>query len=183
MAELVDTTYADPTAVSGATDQSYLWIGFLLILLLVAGIGLFIAFTARKKARRKLAFEKKALKVILPKQQNPDEDRRDPKEVISVMEAVFSSLHYFYESNWKKKLWEGQPTFSFEVATSKGEIFFYVVTPKQYVDQLERQIHSQFPNAHIEPAFDYDIFLEGEGVSAVGSVQLLRSRIFPIKTY
>lgn len=179
-----DYTTVEETGSAGAlASPALVFFGLLIALVVVAVVA--AAWLKRRERTRTLAvFEKKALKVILPKvQAGAEEDKRDPKEVIGVMEPLFSSLHYFHQNDWKKKLWEGQPTFSFEICAQRGEIFFYVICPAVYADQLERQIHAQYPTAHIEPALDFDIFLEEGGEAAVGAVQLMKSRIFPIKTY
>ncbi|MCC2631703.1 MAG: hypothetical protein K0S20_402 [Patescibacteria group bacterium] len=155
-------------------------------LLLIAGLiaAAYFLLLKRKKERKLRLFDSVGIKVVLPKQlQEAQEDRRDPKDVLGVMEAVYTSIHHFYESGLKQRVWEGQPTFSFEVVAHSGEIFFYVVAPKEAIPQVERQIHSQYPHAHIEPAHDYDIFLEKGGASAVASVGLLKQGIFPIRTY
>lgn len=146
---------------------------------------LFVIWFLRKRNRAisARALGKTGLRVILPRPVTPQEERRDPKELIGVMEPVFASLSYFYEPNVFKRFWQGQPTFSFELVAHHGELYFYCVCPEEFIDQVERQIHAQYPNAHIEKASDYDVFLEPEGESAVGALGLMRSHIFPVRTY
>lgn len=180
-------TYQSSSYTSFSTEPaetSSIWsdIGGAIFLLLIVAI-ITAVIIRRNRLHIKKLTEAKALSVTLPKQVQTEEDRRDPKEVIGVMEAVHSSLHHFYQKKWLQVFWEGQPTFSYEAVARDGEIFFYVVAPLQYHDQIERQIHAHYPNAHIEPASDHDLFLKKGGESAVGAVSLIKSQIFPIRTY
>lgn len=175
------TTY--DASSQGATASSVAGVLLWLVVLVVLGCGLFFAWQYRKRQHQKRLLTVKALKVVLPKTKPDAEDRRDPKEVIGVMEAFFSAIHHFHEPNKWKGFWFGQPTFSFEIVAQAGEIFFYVITPVEYVDQVERLLHSQYSTAHIERAKDYDVFLGDGGEGAIGSLQLRRSYIFPIRTY
>lgn len=182
MTDYGTTIYSDDYEVV-AEGFNLPWLPIFLAVFILILLGFTVIILKRKRIRQLHAFDKRALKVVLPKQQNPETEKRDPKDMIGVMEPLFTSLHHFYEHNRKERFWLGQPTFSFEITAHHGEIYFYVVAPTPYLDALERQIHAQYPNAHIELAQDYDIFLERGGESAVGALQLLRQRIFPIKTY
>lgn len=172
------------TTSSGAASGSLFWPVLLLVvlLLLLAGGALFL-FLRRRRVLQQQLFDIRALKVMLPKQSGQDDDRRDPKEILGVMEPLFGALQHFHNEEKLHSLWYGQPTFSFELVTHHGEIFFYVMAPHRFLDQIERQIHAQYPSAHIEQAYDYDIFLEKGGHSAAAALQLSRSHIFPIRTY
>ncbi|MEI6477961.1 MAG: hypothetical protein WCO52_03155 [bacterium] len=178
-----DTSYTD--GGSSTTNTAALLVtDFLLAVLL---IGLAVAaryiYMRRTKQHQDRALKTRALRVTMPKQlANPD-DRRDPKEIMGVMEAVFTSLHHFYDSSWFDTFLKGQPTFSFELAAHDGEIFFYVICPSDTVDQVERQIHGQYPAAQIEEATDYDVFIKEGGATASGGIQLMKQQIFPIRTY
>lgn len=155
------------------------------IVLIVICIALAFVFIYVANRKRKLHLqgniEKKAIKVCLPKNRN--EEKKDPKELIGAMENLYSTLHYFYVHKYLKRFWYGQPTFTFEITAQKGEIFFYVVVPTEYLSQIERHIHSQYPEAHLEVVDDYDIFLENDGIPAVATLELGQKEIFPIKTY
>lgn len=178
----MDDTFFESTKV--ATDSSGLLPlilgGFFLV---GVGIALFLIFRRRIQARYEAQFNMQALQIILPKQSDEDDTKRDAKELTSLMEPVYAAIQHFYKENIKYKWWLGQPTFSFEIVAQKGEIFFYVVGPTEFLPALERQIHAQYPDAHIELAQAHDIFLDAEGESAVGAVELLRPTIFPIKTF
>jgi hypothetical protein len=156
---------------------------FLTILIVGSIVAYYKFIAARMKARYARQVDVRALKVSLPKQADDDDNRRDPKELTALMEPIYASIQHFYQSDTRKKLWEGQPTFSFEIVAQHGEIFFYVAGPQEHLGSLERQIHAQYPNAQIELATDYDLFLEAHGESSVAAVDLMKGEIFPIRTY
>ena len=175
---------ADPVSTASiSVGFDYVTAFLIMLVVLAMGVGIYFLLKLRTNAQQKKHFANGALKVTLPKQKPDPDDRRDPKELIGVMEAVYSSLHHFHDSKKMHSFWNGQPTFSFEIAVQNGEVYFYVVAPKEYLGQVERQIHSQYPAAHIEATKTHDIFLEKGNESALAALQLLKSYIFPIKTY
>ncbi len=177
-----DYSTASPASNSGISAG--LLFGITAAVLIIGCIAVWIYISKKRAESEKLRFESlKAIKVLLPKQQKEDEERRDPKELIGLMEPVFSVMQHFHETKYFRQLIHGQPTFSFEIVTHHGEIYFYVVTPGEYIEQMERQIHSQYPSAQIEPAHDYDIFAEKGGESEVAALKMLKPYIFPIRTY
>ena len=177
------TTDFGQSATVSSSGSSIWGILALVILAVAVGVALFFFLKKRLEARYSNQFTMRALQITLPKQSDEDDTKKDPKELTGLMESVYSSIQHFYQSEVKNKIWLGQSTISFEIVAQKGEIFFYVVAPEDYLAAIERQIHAQYPNAHIELAQDHDIFLDKEGESAVAAVQLLKSQIFPIKTY
>jgi hypothetical protein len=172
----------DTTTSSGGADSLLVLV---LVSLIVAGgvVVLFVLLKKRFLIRRKALLDLRALRVQLPKTRQDDSQRRDQKELIAAMEPVFAAVQHVAVNGWWKKLWLGQPVFSFELTANKGEIDFYILAPKQYVQQLERIIHAQYPAAHIEPATGYDIFVNPEGESCAAAIAHRGSYIFPIRTY
>jgi len=155
--------------------------GLILVGVIIVAVIFFLR--RRMQARYTKQFDMRALQISLPKQSDEDDTKKDPKELTALMEQVYSAVQHFYEPDIKNRWWLGQPNFSFEIVAQKGEIFFYVVCPESIISSMERQIHAQYPNAHIELVEDHDIFLDAEGESAVAAVELLKSHIFPIKTF
>lgn len=180
-----DYSYSSNSSASTSSDVSNQVLGWgaVALFLIAIGVGVYFLLKVRKRSLRHAVKSNRALKVILPKQKPDQEDRRDPKEMIGMMEAFYASLQHFHESNRWKAFWYGQPTFSFEITARAGEIYFFVVAPEQFLPQIERQIHSQYPNAHIEPTREHDIFLEKGGESAVSALKLNKQYIFPFRTY
>lgn len=169
---------------SSTTGGSSIW-PFVLFIVVVAGLMVLAFFLLKKRRliRRRQRLKMRALKVILPKQQKEDEEKRDPKELIGLMEPVFAAVQHLLNHSLRHKIWEGQPTVSFEIVAHGGEIFFYVLCPEHFMQALEQQIHAQYPSAQIERSDDYDLFSEKEGHSAIAAIGMLRQRIFPIRSY
>jgi hypothetical protein len=159
----------------------------LLFLLVFAGvlavIALYFILKKRNLGHIQQHMALGVLRVTLPKQQEQDDQKRDPKELTGIMEAVYASLQTFFISDNLKAFWQGQPTFSFEIAAHAGEVIFYVVAPKSTLHLLEQQIHAQYPTAVIEPDTEYLLFEHGQMVSTVAGLALQKSLVFPIKTY
>lgn len=125
------------------------------------------------------------LQVSVPKRQEQKEKNtaEERKINISVMEQLFASLSNIREPMFTR-LFYGPFYMSFEISTptDTNEIFFYVGTPKKFLTIVEKQIHSFYPDAHIERINDYDIFVPNGG--AAGSYMILKKDfVFPIRTY
>jgi TraM recognition site of TraD and TraG len=181
----VADTYTSSTYDTAPTSNyGGLFLGLGFGIFLIAFIFGFIAFNRKKNALRKQRDESvRSMKIILPKQQKEDEERRDPRELVAVMEPVYAVIQHFYESGFKRRMLYGQPTFSFEIVSHHGEIYFYVLAPEDFLDAMERQIHAQYPSAHIELAHDYDVFAEQGGESSVAALALQKNQMFPVRTY
>ncbi len=157
------------------------------VILLVLLTALAVAFLIAKKKRDLLHYTDqlnvRGVKIVLPKQTEEDDKKRDPKELTGLMEPVFSAVQHFYVHKWWKRVWEGQPTFSFEVAVHGGEVHFYLFGPADLLPNIEQQVHAQYPSAQITPSDDHALFTNQELISAVGALALTKSLIFPIRTY
>lgn len=180
---IYETGSSDAPATFLDQIMSNLGVIITIAVLIALGILAFYIIKKRKRLHQEFNLDKRALKVTLPKQQHDERDRKDPKEIIGFMEPFIASFAHYYETDFKQRFWYGQPTFSFEIAVHHGEVFFYVVAPSPYIEQIERQIHAQYTSAMVEPANDHDIFLEKGGYSSIGTLQLARSYIFPVRTY
>lgn len=76
----------------------------------------------------------------------------------------------------------GNRHITFEIATEGELITFYVSTPKELVDFVEKQITSQYPEALVEQAPYPNIFPK-EGRVAATQLVLKRPEYYPIKIY
>ncbi|MDA3815402.1 MAG: DUF87 domain-containing protein [Patescibacteria group bacterium] len=107
------------------------------------------------------------------------------KEEISVMEHLLTTLSDIHNRrNFFAKFIYGPPQITFEMAVpSDGEqISFYVSMPSIIRELVEKQIHSFYPDAHIEQVKDYTIFRPGS--YTVGSfLKLKKKNAYPIRTY
>ncbi|KKQ90305.1 MAG: hypothetical protein UT11_C0009G0008 [Berkelbacteria bacterium GW2011_GWA2_38_9] len=124
------------------------------------------------------------LKVIMPREQKGAEDeKKDFRELLSVVEPFLASLSHIYQK--PKIISFGQEIISLEILAKNREIFFYVAAPKNYAIMVEKQIHGQYPAAHIEISKDdYKLFPhDGQYAVDAASLDLRRSFIYPIRTY
>ena len=109
------------------------------------------------------------------------ENLKTTAEITSVMDQMLSSLASLYQEGIKGILY-GQPIVSFEIVAKDREIIFFLGVPRDLQGQIQKQVHSYYPHASIEPSGDFRIFKEGMKTSC-GIVQTSRSYIYPIKTY
>lgn len=178
--------FGSGVATTAASSGSFWVVAGWVLLLAAIAVMTFLIWLKRKRLllRLRRQVDMRALRVMLPRESAElPEGKKDPKEVIAVMEPVYAALSHFYEKKSSSRFWNGQPTFSFEIVAHGGEVYFYVLAPVDHVDALERQIHAQYPSAHIEQTDDYDLFLSETGESAVAGLTLNRSFIFPVRTY
>lgn len=139
--------------------------------------------------RRKADFQRSLsltfLKVILPKKNSELDDKkettRDFKEMVALMEQLYSSLKSVYSTKILKKIL-GQDTLSFEYVSHDSEIHFFVVVPKNYKFLIEKQINGFYPDAVIEETTEYNIF-ENRKYHSAAYLNTAKDFFFPIKTY
>ena len=109
--------------------------------------------------------------------------QRTEKELISVMEQLYSSFSNIHSKGWNKFLY-GEPYLALEMAVHHvgEEIFFYMAVPKTYEQIFEKQVHGFFSAAEVEKVKDYNIF-NPNGVSLGAYVKLSANQMLPFKTY
>jgi len=108
-------------------------------------IGFFIVLKIlKKKVDYKRTLNLTFLKITLPKKNSDLDEKKettkDFKEMIGLMEQLFSSLKSIYSKKILKKIL-GQDLLSFEYISHESEILFYVVIPKKYKYLIEKQIN------------------------------------------
>ncbi len=172
-------------------DLNYLLYSLTVILALASGISgawmvacSFLNF--RVQINRSLSMDLEVIrvsKVVKPRGENERQDAW--KEEIGAMEQLLASIATMKEkmSFWRRFLYD-VPHISFEIANSSKdeEIIFFVSVPKKFRENMEKQIHSFFPNASLEKSPDYTIFHPGSFTSAA-ILKLKHKYILPIKTY
>lgn len=123
------------------------------------------------------------IEIRVPKEFDREEyeNLKTTAEITSVMDQMLSSLASLYQEGIKGILY-GQPIVSFEIVAKDREIIFFLGVPRNLQGQIQKQVHSYYPHASIEPSGDFRIFKEGMKTSC-GIVQTSRSYIYPIKTY
>lgn len=166
----------------------------ILIILVSAVIGLVVIWLPITLLRRyywkisslHTSFDLQLLRVSLPKITTAEEGGGQPKkaqEQLAIAEKFFSVIGGLPAAKGFTAWLTGRgDTFSFEIVSNGGMIYFYIACPHKYVDMLEKQLHSSYPHALIEPIVDYNIFQPNSVVAATNIMQT-REYIFPVKTY
>ncbi|MBP9700060.1 type IV secretion system DNA-binding domain-containing protein [Candidatus Woesebacteria bacterium] len=126
----------------------------------------------RFRTREKYSLGFKVLKVLLPK---------DNEIKIDAAEQMFAAL-YSLKNEGFTSLLRSEEHFTFEVVALKENIAFYVTTPADLKDLIEKQIYGAYPSAEIEDVDEYNIFSQG-GKVAFASLTLASPTYFPIKVY
>jgi len=165
-------------------NQILLLIIFLLILSIVCIGGLIFIYNSKRKGKRAKALNMSLFLISLPKnpKRNEGEAPKSEKEIIAVMEQLYSSFSNIKET--KDVFLYGQPHLAFEIATPETgeEINFYISMPRRYETVIEKQIHGFYPDASIKKVEDYNIF-NPEGKTAGSYFKLAKSYALPFKTY
>lgn len=117
--------------------------------------------------------------------QEKEKNMQLEKEEISVMEHLLATLSNINtKKNFFHRIFYGEPQIVFEIAvpSDSEQISFYVAMPSKLRELVEKQIHSFYPNAHIEKIQDYTIFYPNS--CTVGShLKFKKDSAYPIKTY
>lgn len=122
--------------------------------------------------------------ITLPRDpSNNSAQPKSEKEMISVMEQLYSSFVNLHAKGWNKFIY-GEPYIVTEMAVHHvgEEIHFYMAVPRSYEQIFEKQVHGFFPNAQVDRIKDYNIF-NPQGFSAGAYFKLKHSPILPFKTY
>ncbi len=179
-----DVCFKDVPLITMTFNQILLLITFLLILS-IAGIGALV-FVSGRRASGKItrALNMSLFLITLPKKIKREEGEapKDEKDIISVMEQLYSSLSNIRET--KGIFIYGQPHLTFEIATPYigEEISFYMSIPSRYAEVIEKQIHGFYPEASIEKIEDYNIF-NPDGQVSGSYLKLSKGYSLPFKTY
>src|SRR3989338_6022902 len=163
-----------------------LFIVYLIVAAVVFIVGLVLADTMRTKGSISRALNMSLFLVMLPRD-NPStgsgQQQRPEKELISIMEHLYSSFSSLHSKGWNKFIY-GEPYIALEMAVHHigEEIHFYIAVPKSYDQIFQKQLHGIFPHAEIERIKDYNIF-NPQGISLGAYLKLKDNEILPIKTY
>lgn len=111
-----------------------------------------------------------------------DKGKQD-KELISLMEQLYSSVATLQVKGWNKFLY-GNPYIALEMAVHHvGEqIHFYVAVPARFAETFEKQVQGIFSSAQIERTTDFNVF-NPAGASAGGYFKLQQDAILPVVGY
>ncbi len=165
-------------------SNSFIAISYLvsLTVIFIAGFALFDSM--RKKGSISRALNMSLFLITLPRDSATTTQPQKPeKELISVMEHLYSSLTNLHSRGWNKFIY-GEPYISLEMAVHHigEEIHFYASVPRSYEQNFERLVHGVFPLAELERVKDYNIF-NPNGVSLGAQLKTKENPVLPIKTY
>lgn len=109
------------------------------------------------------------------------------------MEQVFAAVYGIYSFGFKfvEKYWQGrlhEDWVSFELIGFAGGVHFYIRTPVSYRNMIESAVYSQYPDAEISEASDYQHLFPRTLPNKVYDVwgldyHLTRDNAYPIRTY
>lgn len=146
---------------------------FGVFLFLIAAGFVFGLTLIKSRGREERSIDSVLLQVAVPK----------GNEVkIDAMEQLFASLYSIKKGGWQQKMLATQPAVSFEVVARQEDIRFFVWTPKEYKDLIEKQIHGAYPDAEVIEVPEYNIFPE-KGKVAYVALQLKKENYYPIKIF
>ena len=139
----------------------------------------------KNKINYKRTLDLTFLKITLPKKDSDLDEKKettkDFKEMIGLMEQLYSSLKSIYSNKIIKKI-IGQDLISFEYISHEWQIFFYVIIPKNYKYLIEKQINWFYTDAIIEETTEVNIFKNRKYIEAT-YLNTTKEFYFPIKTY
>lgn len=123
------------------------------------------------------------LEILVPKENADKEEKprgaEEKKHLISVAEQLFTTLSRAGE---RKGLLAVNDCIAFEVVAVKKKISFYVNCSKDLKDLVEKQIHAQYPHAHIDEVKPYNPFLPG-AFQSTAELTLQKKYVYPFRTY
>jgi hypothetical protein len=139
----------------------------------------------RKKEDFRRTLNLTFLKVTMPKKDSQLDEKEDTtkdfKEMVSIMEQLYSSLKSIYSRKILKKiLW--QDILSFEYIAYEWDIYFFLVVPKNYKHLIEKQINWFYTDAIIEETTELNIFKDKQFYTGC-YLNTTREFFYPIKTY
>jgi len=155
-----------------------------LAIIFIAGLVLVGSFRTKGSIAR--ALNMSLFLISVPRessQTGSGQPQQSEKDIISVMEQLYSSFTNLHAKGWNKFLY-GEPYLSLEIGVHHigEEIHFYMAVPRSYEQIFEKQVNSFFPTAQVERIKDYNIF-NPQGVSLAGIFRLKNNPILPFKTY
>tara|TARA_Y100000310_G_scaffold345569_1_gene466730 strand:+ start:2012 stop:3238 length:1227 start_codon:yes stop_codon:yes gene_type:complete len=116
-----------------------------------------------------------------------------PKEIIKTPQAMELVLHAFHQTRDGTKLqqwFEGlvRAWFSLEIVSIEGRVHFFIYTQRFFVDLIESQIYSQYPEVEIVEVDDYTKYVnfgapDSDWFLFGSEFKLTKPDPYPIKTY
>ncbi|HNZ84007.1 MAG TPA: hypothetical protein PKL98_01915, partial [Candidatus Pacearchaeota archaeon] len=159
--------------------------GFIVSLFLFLGIwAIFWYFRKSGIMKWQDSLDKTLFLVKMPRYEK-DGSEKDKKELIALMEQVYSNFLYLRYKDLKHSFFSDPPTVSLEIASEVGDadIAFYISISNRLSDGLQKYIQGVYPGAVIEKVVkDYTIFEPKSFISA-SFLKLEKNDLMPLTTY
>jgi hypothetical protein len=169
--------FSDPTT----------WFLLLILAAILAFAGAFFYFLVLEGLRKKTWLPRLKnsvfLEISVPRDANnqDQEAQHEEKDMISVAEQFFATISEMAEKDFNH-FFGIDDYISFEIAATGKNISFYINVPKRLRTLVEKQLHAQYPKAHIEAVRIYNIFKGDSGITGA-EIGLQRDSIYTFKTY
>lgn len=116
------------------------------------------------------------------------ETKKDFKEKIGIMSLVYKSLHKIDSASFRYSIMDfflRHVKISLEMVFKKGQLYFYVVTYKEFLDLVSQQINSIYPDAELNPVSktEYVQLSRKNKTLWTSGINKANDKFFPIKTY
>lgn len=168
-------------------SDSTTWFLVLVLLAILTFGGVFFYFLVLEGLRKKTWLPRLRdsvfLEISVPKDSTNQEQeaQHEEKDMISVAEQFFATISEIAEKDWNH-FFGIDDYISFEIAAKGKNISFYINVPKRLRILIEKQLHAQYPKAHIEAVKIYNIFKSDSGVTGA-EICLQRDSIYPFRSY
>ncbi len=141
-------------------------------------------FGFKRQVNRSLELDLEVVKVARPREQQNERGDAWKEELLAMEQLLVALTGLKHPGNFFEKFLYHAPTVILEMANpaDSEEIFFLVAIPRVFRESVEKQIHSFFPQAHLERIPDYTIFSPGSH-AAIAELELTHSHALPLKTY
>lgn len=165
----------------------------IVILLLVAGVGVFAFLQYRKVVREAKNYER-GLKMVplyihIPPLSSDIEgngrDERDlTEEVLSQAQVMYNIIASTATKGFKSSVY-GQRHVSFEIVAHEGLVHYYAVVPVSLIDVVKQAVAAAYPAARLEEVSERNIFNPAGRISGTigGEFTLKKDFAYPIATY
>jgi hypothetical protein len=167
---------------------------FLIIILILLGLGLPLVFLRVRKVFREQKNFERGLKMIPllihlpPQSDDADTNGRDVRDLvdenISKAQILYNIVASTFEKGFKKNFY-GQRHFTFEIVGTKGFVHYYTAVPISLVEVVKQAVISAYPSARLEEVSEHNIFSPVGKLSATagGELTLKKHYAYPIATY
>ncbi|MFH0831113.1 MAG: type IV secretion system DNA-binding domain-containing protein [Parcubacteria group bacterium] len=168
------------------------WQSVFFVSTLIAGGGFVITLAwwlsdyvgEQQRLRRALGIQ--LYRVMLPKaslkeEQATQDYQQVEREAISVIEQFLASVAA--TARERRGALKGVEHITFEIVVQHDEISFYMAVPTVIADLLEKQLQAVYPQAVVEPAEEYNIFIPRVGHAVVARLKARKGYVWPLRTY